>query len=93
MTTSELVEKVAEQTTLNKSQAKAVLDVAIRIIQDTIVSNKGVALRNLGKLKCVKRDARVGRNPSTGEKVNIPAKNVVKFVTSLATKKLLNPTV
>jgi len=48
-----------------------------------------VPLAGLGKFKVSKRQARTGRNPATGEAIQIPAKTVVKFTVAKALKDLI----
>ena len=61
--------------------------------RDKQVSVKGLfVLPGLGRLVRVDRKARIGRNPATGEQINIPAKKVVKFRVAKAAKDAIVPT-
>ena len=77
MNKAQLIEAVAKNANLSKKDAGNAVSATI----DTIKKNtkKGVTLVGFGSFKIVKRKARAGRNPQTGEKIRIRAKNVVKF--------------
>ena len=77
MNKGELVAEIAKKTGLTKKDAAGAVDATL----DTIKKNvkKSVTLIGFGTFKVVKRKARTGVNPRTGEKIKIPAKNVVKF--------------
>ncbi len=79
MNKSELIEKVAKQTSLPKTQSEAVLDAALTIIQDTVARGKDVKLVGFGIFSRAKRKSRPGRNPKTGEVLQIPAVHVPRF--------------
>lgn len=84
MTKSQLVGHIAESAGINKKQAADVLN----ILADTAYkeAKKGFTIPGIGKLALVKRKARTGRNPRTGEAIKIPAKQVVKFRVAKACK-------
>ncbi len=84
MTKSQLVAKVAEKASLSKKAAGEILD----FIAETAYkeAKNTFALPGLGKLVLVHRKARVGRNPATGETIQIKAKKVVKFRVAKAAK-------
>jgi len=77
MNKAQLIAEVAKKANLSKKDATNAINATI----DTIKKNvkKGVTLVGFGTFKVVKRKARTGRNPQTGEKIRIKAKNVVKF--------------
>jgi len=81
---AQLVAAVAEKAELPKKQAAEILDyiaeLAYKNAKDTFT------LPGIGKLVLNNRAARVGRNPKTGEPINIPAKRVVKFRVAKAAK-------
>lgn len=89
MNKGELVEKVAASTGYPKSQVTEVLNEVIATIARTVKKDpNGVQLIGLGTFKPVKRKARVGVNPATGEKIKIPARKALKFTATAALKKL-----
>jgi DNA-binding protein HU-beta len=90
MTKNELAEQVAGRTGLAASQARQALETAIEAISDELASGGEVALAGFGKFSVSHRAARQGRNPSTGETINIAASKAAKFSAASALKKRLN---
>ncbi|HBF35672.1 TPA: DNA-binding protein [Candidatus Sumerlaeota bacterium] len=84
MTKSELIAHVAEGAELTKKQVTTVLEILAATAYKE--AKKGFTFPGLGKLVVVKRKAREGRNPATGEKIKIPAKTVLKFRIAKACK-------
>jgi DNA-binding protein HU-beta len=89
MTRTELIDAIAQGADGDKRQAKAFLEGFTRIVEEEMRKEGEVPLAGLGKFKVVKRKARVGRNPATGEAIQIPAKTVVKFTVAKALKDLV----
>ena len=89
MTRTELIDAIAQEAEADKRQAKAFLEGFTRIVENEMRTEGDVPLAGLGKFKVVKRKARVGRNPATGEAIQIPAKTVVKFTVAKALKDLI----
>ena len=87
MNKAELVEAIAKSTGYAKSQIDEIVKSMIIIVGKT-VKKEPVQLVGLGTFKPVKRKARVGVNPSTGEKMKIPARKALKFTASSNLKKL-----
>ncbi len=87
MNKAELVEALAKKTGYAKSQIDEILRETIAVIAKT-VKKEPVQLVGLGTFKPVKRKARVGVNPSTGEKMKIPARKALKFTASSNLKRL-----
>jgi len=81
---SEIVAELAETADVDKKQAAAMLEslVGMAIREATT----GFVIPGLGKLVKVERAARTGRNPATGEILQIPAKTVLKFKIAKAAK-------
>ena len=84
MTKSQIVAGVAECTEISKKQAA----VALAALADMAYkgAKNGFTIPGLGKLVLVNRKARMGRNPATGEAIQIAAKRVVKFRVAKACK-------
>ena len=78
MTRTELIETLANAAGTEKRDAKVFLEALTSVIEDTIRAGGEVPLKGLGKFKVQNRQARIGRNPATGEPIQIPAKTVVK---------------
>jgi len=90
MTKNELAEKVAESAGLTGSQAREALDAVIGAVSDELASGGEVALAGFGKFSVSHRSARQGRNPATGETINIAASKAAKFSAASALKNRLN---
>ncbi len=90
MTKNELAEQVAGRTGLAASQARGVLEEVIEAISSELASGGEVALAGFGKFSVSQRAARQGRNPSTGQPIQIAASKAAKFSAASALKKRLN---
>ena len=77
MNKGQLIAEVAKKAGLSKKDAANAVNATIETIKKNV--KKGVTLIGFGTFKVVRRKARIGRNPQTGEKIKIKAKNVVKF--------------
>ena len=78
---------------VSKKQAAAVYDKLVEIAVNGAKQEekKGIPLPGIGKVKLIKRPARMGRNPATGETIKIKAKTVVKIVACKALKDAILP--
>ena len=86
MNKGDLISKVAE--VLNsKKEAQAAVDITIKSITGALANKDSVTLVGFGTFKVANRKARKGRNPQTGKEINIPARNVPKFVPGKALKE------
>lgn len=92
MNTTDLVEKVAEATGLTKALASRAVEAAVQAIIDAAKAGEEVRLTGLGIFDVITRDARPGRNPQTGESINIPASKALRFRAGKAAKDQLNAT-
>jgi DNA-binding protein HU-beta len=91
MTKNELAEKIAQRADLGVGQAREVVEAVIDTVSDELAAGGEVSLAGFGKFSVSKRAARQGRNPATGEMINIAASNAAKFSAASALKKRLNP--
>lgn len=82
--TSNLKEKGIEVT---QGVVKSVVDGTFAVIQDRLYQEEPVNIADFGKFETKKRAGRTGRNPQTGEPVEIPAKNAVSFKPAKALKE------
>jgi DNA-binding protein HU-beta len=89
MSKSALISHLAESNEMTRKQVIAFMDSLV----DTAYkqAKNGFTLPGVGKLVLVKRKARMGRNPATGETIKIPAKKVVKFRIAKAAKDAILP--
>ena len=79
MNKGELVGEVAGKVGLTKKEAGDVVDAVTSAITDTLAMEEKVTLVGFGTFQVRKRKARTGVNPQTRERLDIPAKNVVRF--------------
>lgn len=79
MNKAELIEAIASKADLTKADAKKALDAFIETTSKSLKKGDRVALVGFGSFSVAKRAARTGRNPKTGQYMQIPAKKVVKF--------------
>lgn len=80
MNQAELIAAVSDAADISKADVEHILKTAGAVIQQTLGKNDDeVSLPGLGKLVVEIRGARIGRNPKTGETLQIPAKAVVKL--------------
>jgi DNA-binding protein HU-beta len=87
MTKTAMLSTLADKTGLQKKEVQTVLDALASLAYAE--AKHGFAVPGLGKLRLVDRAARTGRNPATGETIQIPAKKVVKFSISKACKEAI----
>ena len=88
MTRTELIDDLANRTGMDKKDVKNFLAEITSLIETEIKKGGEVPLKGLGKFRVQHRKARVGRNPLTGQEIQIPAKTVVKFSISKTLKDL-----
>ena len=79
MNRSELVAKISEKSELTKKDSEKALAAFIETVSETLAKKDKVQLVGFGTFKTSERKARSGRNPRTGEAVEIPAKRVPSF--------------
>ena len=79
MTQSEVFNHFADKTGLKRAQVKEFFDELPTLASSEVKENGEFALPGLGKLVLSERKAREGRNPQTGETIQIPAKTTLKF--------------
>ncbi|MCL6436377.1 MAG: HU family DNA-binding protein [Leptolyngbyaceae cyanobacterium HOT.MB2.61] len=79
MNKGELVDKIAEKANVTKKEADAILTAMLDVITETVATGEKVTLVGFGTFESRDRQAREGRNPSTGEPIQIPATRVPAF--------------
>jgi DNA-binding protein HU-beta len=90
MTKAEFVRTLKEKTGLaTLAQAEAAYENLFALIKAALKKGDAVAITGFGSFKVVKREARKGRNPRTGQEMRIAAKKAVKFTPGKALKESL----
>ncbi|MCV2362148.1 HU family DNA-binding protein [Paucibacter sp. DJ1R-11] len=90
MNKSELIESIATKASLTRAQAASALDAALGSITEALVAGDAVAILGFGNFKVSERAARTGKNPATGEALEIAAATVPKFTPGKALKDAVN---
>ncbi|UTR14625.1 HU family DNA-binding protein [Salipaludibacillus sp. LMS25] len=86
MNKTELINAVAEKTDLSKKDATSAVDAVFDVITGSLQKSEKVQLIGFGNFEVRERAARKGRNPQTGEEIEIPASNVPAFKPGKALK-------
>lgn len=90
MNKSELIDAVATTADLPKAAASRAVDAAIQAISECLAKGDDVALVGFGTFSVRDRAARTGRNPKTGESINIAAARIPQFKPGKALKDAVN---
>jgi len=90
MNKAELINAVSGATALTKTQAGEVIDAALQAIQEALAKGDDVKILGFGSFAVNQRAAGEGRNPRTGEKILMPARNVPRFKAGTALKDAVN---
>lgn len=90
MNKKDLVETLSEKCNLEKNVVEQILNEMNSIIVDCLKKEDCVKISGFGTFSLSKRNAKLGKNPKTGESLQIPAKNVVKFKMSKEMKDEIN---
>ncbi len=90
MTKADLVEEVAKVTELTRKDSEVIVDTLFESVIKALRTGDKLEVRGFGSFRVRQRNARVGRNPKTGDKVEVPAKRVPYFKPSKELKDLIN---
>jgi len=90
MKKAEFIDAVAEKGSMQKSEAAAAVEAVLDSITDALKSGDQVTLVGFGTFLVRKREARQGRNPRTGDPIDIPASNMPSFKAGKALKESVN---
>ena len=91
MNNAELADCLATSQELGKAEARRLLDAVLATIVDAAKSGEEVALSGFGRFKVTDRAARQGRNPQTGETIEIAASRKLAFAPAKPVRDALNP--
>ena len=86
MTKKDIVVKISDDTGVKQIEVKKIVQKVLDDIIESLARGETVELRNFGIFKVKSRKGRIGRNPRTGESVNIPGKKIVTFKPGLVMK-------
>ena len=91
MTKAELAARVAGKIHLTKRQTEAIIDILFASITDALREGDKVELRGFGSFRTRSRNARAGRNPKTGDAVQVPSKKVPFFKAGKELREKVGP--
>jgi integration host factor subunit beta len=90
MTKAELVDEVAQVVQLTKKQAETIVNIVFDSIVNSLRAGEKIELRGFGSFRLRSRKSRTGRNPKTGERVDVPSKKIPYFKPGKELKELIN---
>ncbi len=90
MTKAELAGRVADKIHLTKKQTETIVNILFACITDALKEGDKVELRGFGSFRTRSRNAREGRNPKTGDTVQIPSKKVPFFKTGKELREVVD---
>ena len=89
MNKAKLIDQMAKLSKMPKAACKKSLESFIKAVGQSLKGGKAVALTGFGTFSVMKRKSRVGINPATGKKMQIPAKRVAKFKPGKALREIV----
>lgn len=92
MTKADLIEEVSKMVELTRKDSEVVVDTIFDSIVHSLRSGDKIEIRGFGSFRTRQRKPRVGRNPKTGERVDVPAKKIPFFKPSKELKDVVNQT-
>jgi len=90
MTKADLVDEVSRATDLSRKDSEVIVEALFDSVVRALKNSDKLEVRGFGSFRIRKRKARQGRNPKTGEKVDVPEKKVPYFKPSKELKDLIN---
>ncbi|HME58629.1 MAG TPA: HU family DNA-binding protein [Terracidiphilus sp.] len=91
MTKADLVEKVTAVGDLTRRDGEVIVETIFEAVIGALKSGDKIEIRGFGSFRTRQRNSRIGRNPKTGERVEVPAKKVPYFKPSKELRDLVNP--
>src|SRR5260370_8449284 len=92
MTKADLIEEVSKMVELTRKDSEVVVDTIFDSIVHSLRSGDKIEIRGFGSFRTRQRKPRVGRNPKTGERVDVPAKKIPFFKPTKELKDVVNQT-
>ena len=90
LTKADLIEEVLKVTELPRKESETIVETIFDSIIEAIQKGEKIEIRGFGSFRTRQRKGRVGRNPKTGEKVEVPAKRIPFFKPSKELKDFVN---
>jgi integration host factor subunit beta len=90
MIKADLINKISQELNIPKQEAEEGVNLFFQTIRDAILAGEEIEIRGFGSFRFRKRTSRSGRNPRTGQPVNVPPKKVLYFKPSKLLKEMIN---
>ena len=90
MTKADLIDEVSGLTELTRKDSEAIVEIIFESIVRSLRSGDKIEIRGFGSFRTRQRKSRVGRNPKTGDRVDVPAKKIPFFKPSKELKDMVN---
>lgn len=90
LTKADLVDSIYENMPIDKQKATQIVEDWIELMKEGLIGDSKLMISGFGVFEVKEKKARPGRNPSTGEKITLAARKVVKFKSSQILRKELN---
>ena len=90
MTKADLIEKIYEKLRFPKKQAAEIVEMVFELLKETLEQGEKVKISGFGNFVVRRKKSRIGRNPQTGEAIEISARRVLTFKPSQVLKNQLN---
>ncbi len=92
MTKADLIAEVSRAVGMTRQDSKIIVDSIFDSIAKALHASEKIEIRGFGSFRTRQRQPRIGRNPKTGARVEVPAKTVAYFKPSKELKKMITPT-
>ncbi len=90
MTKADLIENVSERVGFYKKEASEIVELVFEVLKENLSTGENVKISGFGNFMVRRKKTRKGRNPQTGDEIQISERNVVTFKTSQVLKNALN---
>ena len=90
MTKADIVDRISEATGLTKVETETVIDGFFSVVSESLIQGKRIDFRGFGSFSVKKRKSKVGRNPGTGQSVEVPERFVPVYKASKILKDAIN---
>ena len=90
MTKADVIEKVSERAGFSKKEAAEIVEMVFNILKENLEDCENIKISGFGNFIVRQKQMRKGRNPQTGQEIQISERNVVTFKTSQVLKNTLN---
>ena len=90
MTKADLIEEISHAAELSRKDSELIVETVFESIVRSLKSSDKIEIRGFGSFRTRERKSRIGRNPKTGERVEVPAKKIPYFKPSKELKDVVN---